>query len=151
MLMGSKKGQADMSTTMSYIIGALIVVILATALAPAMFSNIADSEPGKSATNETGYINSTGYSVELTDTCTQSYSITSAYDISNESDHVLIPSANYTITGSGLVYNGTNAEYSDAYISYTCETSTPSWVPVVLFVIVGAGVIFFIYRTFLKE
>jgi len=36
------KGQANVSSKVSYLIGALIVVVLATALAPEMFSNIAN-------------------------------------------------------------------------------------------------------------
>jgi len=69
-----KKGQAGVNSKVSYLIGALIVVVLATAIAPEMFSNIA---------NLTG----------------------------NESD-------------------------------------TPTWVPSVLFVIVGAGLVFLIWRAF---
>lgn len=69
-----KKGQSGVNSKITYLIGALIVVVLATSIAPEMFANIA---------NLTG----------------------------NESD-------------------------------------TPEWVPSVLFVIVGAGLVFLIWRAF---
>lgn len=72
-LMLQKKGQAKIDSKMSYLIGALIVVVLATALAPTMFANV--------------------------------------NNLSNDSN-------------------------------------TPSWVPVVLFVIIGAGIVFLIWRSF---
>jgi len=72
-LMLEKKGQARIDSKISYLIGALIVVVLATALAPTMFEEI------------DGLQNSTG---------------------------------------------------------------VPSWVPTVLFVIVGAGLVFIIWRVF---
>jgi len=37
-----KKGQTGINSKISYLIGALIVVVLATALAPEMFSNVAN-------------------------------------------------------------------------------------------------------------
>ncbi|MFW6130735.1 MAG: hypothetical protein ACOC56_06065 [Atribacterota bacterium] len=37
-----KKGQAGVNSKITYLIGALIVVVLATALAPEMFSNVAN-------------------------------------------------------------------------------------------------------------
>lgn len=72
-LMLQKKGQAKVDNKITYLIGALIIVVLATALAPTMFSNIAGLE--------------------------------------NNSD-------------------------------------TPSWVPVVLYVIVGAGIVFLLWKSF---
>lgn len=68
-----KKGAMNVSSKIEYLIGALIVVVLATALAPTMFEN---------------------------------------------------------------VENLTNA------------TGVPSWVPTVLFVIVGAGLVFLIWKSF---
>lgn len=37
-----KKGQAGVNSKVSFLIGALIVIVLATSLAPDMFSNVAD-------------------------------------------------------------------------------------------------------------
>lgn len=68
-----KRGQMNVDSKISYLIGALIVVVLATALAPTMFENVTN--------------------------------------LSNDSD-------------------------------------VPSWVPTVLFVIVGAGIVFLIWRAF---
>ena len=68
-----KRGQAKVDSKISYLIGALIVVVLATSLAPEMFVAITDLE------------NATG---------------------------------------------------------------VPSWVPTVLFVIIGAGLVFLIWRAF---
>ncbi|MGV9141781.1 MAG: hypothetical protein ACOC1X_02475 [Promethearchaeota archaeon] len=73
LLMLQKKGQAGVNGKISYLIGALIVVVLATALAPEMFDSIAGLE--------------------------------------NDSD-------------------------------------VPEWTPAVLFVIVGAGLVFLIWRAF---
>jgi len=70
-----KKANAKMTNTMSALIVGLIVVVLATALAPEMFSNIAGLEG---------------------------------------------------------------------------ETDVPEWVPVVLYLIVGAGLVFLIWRVFLN-
>lgn len=71
--MYAKKGQAGIDSKISYLIGALIIIVLAVNLAPAMFEGIA-----------------------------------------------------------GLENN----------------TDTPSWVPVALYVIVGAGVVFLIWKAF---
>lgn len=68
-----KRGQSSVDSKISYLIGALIVVVLATNLAPSMFSSVNDLD------------NATG---------------------------------------------------------------VPSWVPTVLFVIIGAGLVFLIWRAF---
>lgn len=68
-----KKGQSGVNGKISFLVGALIVIVLATALGPTMFSNVAGLE--------------------------------------NNSD-------------------------------------TPSWVPTVLYVIVGAGLVFLIWKAF---
>lgn len=70
-----KKGQANVNSKISYLIGALIVIVMATALAPEMFESVDDLE---------------------------------------------------NVTG------------------------VPGWVPTVLFVIVGAGLVFLIWRAFNK-
>lgn len=70
-----KKAQAGVSGKMTSLVGALIVIVLAVALAPEMFSGVAALE---------------------------------------------------------------------------ADTNTPAWVPVVLYVIIGAGVVFLIWRTFSK-
>ncbi len=73
LLMLQKKGQAGINSKVTYLVGALIVIVLAVNLAPEMFSGITA--------------------------------------LSNDSD-------------------------------------TPTWVPTVLFVIVGAGIVFLIWRAF---
>jgi len=70
-----KKASAQMNNTMTALITGLIVVVLATALAPEMFSNVAELET---------------------------------------------------------------------------EEDVPEWVPVVMFLIIGAGLVFLIWRIFLK-
>mgnify|MGYP006896940561 CR=1 FL=1 len=74
------KGQANVSSKVSYLIGALIVVVLATALAPEMFSNVANISGCEGVTN--------------------------------------------------------------------CTSSTPEWVAPTIFVIVGAGLIFLVWKAF---
>ena len=68
-----KKGQASLSGKMTGLVGALIVIVLAVALAPTMFTGVE---------------------------------------------------------------------------SLANESSTPAWVPTVLYVIIGAGIVFLIWRTF---
>jgi protein-S-isoprenylcysteine O-methyltransferase Ste14 len=73
LLIASKKGMSSVNSKMQFLIGALIVVVLATSLAPTMFTNVND-----------------------------------------------------LVNGTGV----------------------PSWVPTVLFVIVGAGLVFLIWKSF---
>ena len=70
-----KKAQSGISGKMTSLVGALIVIVLAVALAPEMFSGVADLET---------------------------------------------------------------------------DVNTPGWVPIVLYVIVGAGLVFLIWKTFNK-
>ncbi len=69
----NKRGQSSVNSKITYMVGALIVIVLATALGPTMFSNIAGLDN---------------------------------------------------------------------------DTDTPSWVPTVLYVIVGAGLVFLIWKAF---
>jgi hypothetical protein len=71
-----KKGASGIDSKINYLVGALIVIVLAVALAPEMFSGVSDLE--------------------------------------NE----------------------------------TLNPNTPGWVPTVLYVIIGAGVVFLIWRAF---
>lgn len=72
-----------------------------------------------SATNESGaYINSTGYTLSLTSSCDQDYSISTIY---NASDGVVIASGNYTVSDAGVLTNATATTWSDVNVTYTCN------------------------------
>ena len=78
-----KKGQSGINSKVTYLVGALIVVVLAVNLAPEMFEGV---------------------------------------------------------TGLERTYN------ASGYCLTNCDT--PTWVPVILFVIIGAGIVFLIWRAF---
>ncbi len=104
----------------------LSVAIVYEAMDDAYVSYEGRSYTSYSATNVTGaYINSTGYTVTTNaSSCEQDYSVTSAYNITNASDHYLIASGNYTISSSGVVTNASTTTWANVSISYTCKDDT---------------------------
>lgn len=100
----------------------LIVTIVVGAMGDAYASHQGNEYETHEITNETpSWINSTGYDLEYASTCDENYDITEVYDVSNDSDHVLIPEDEYMVTDEGIVYNATTTEYDDTSISYTCD------------------------------
>jgi hypothetical protein len=67
-----------------------------------------------SVTNESGYLNATGYTLGQASLSGFVPSITSIWNSSTS----LIPSANYTLTGN-VLYNATKTSYTNVNVTYT--------------------------------
>lgn len=122
--------KADIDRGSNMIAGILVVAVfvavllLAVAIVYQAMDDAYVSYEGRaytqySATNESGaYINSTGYTLSLTSSCDQDYSISTIY---NASDGVVIASGNYTVSDAGVLTNATATTWSDVNVTYTCN------------------------------
>lgn len=122
--------KADIDRGSNMIAGILVVAVfvavllLAVAIVYQAMDDAYVSYEGRaytqySATNESGaYINSTGYTLSLTSSCDQNYSISTIY---NASDGVVIASGNYTVSDAGVLTNATATTWSDVNVTYTCS------------------------------
>ena len=128
--MGQKEGDVSMRVVMGWVIGVAAIALLGLIML-ILFGNLSGNVGfGNDATtitvtNETGgYFNSTGYQLAQFNSTTTSFSVTSAF---NATDDAPINSSEFTVpNATAFVFNATNTEYPDVLISYTYAHSFPS-------------------------
>jgi hypothetical protein len=124
----SKKGQTSGLITglifgiASLVIAVIIAFVIVSTLTEANL--LEDNRESVAVINESGYINSTGYTLDgasATRLLGGSFSITEAL---NAADNSSIGSGNYTVSDTGVVTNAAATTYDDALISYTYTLKT---------------------------
>ena len=111
-----------MDTFLVLAITAIAVILSLTALQNSVGDTIDNTNFLTSVTNETAYVNITGYTLSGYNSTWSSITATAVWANASFTDY-LLPSANYTISSVGVLTNATlvtNAtEYDDASVSYT--------------------------------
>ena len=122
----NKKGQGGgLITGLVFGIASLVIAVI---IAFVIVSTLTDAdllENGRTSvttTNESGYINTTSYTLTNynSDTST-AISITTAWIYT---DGTVIPTANYTLSSAGVLTNATDTEYGYVNITYSVTTES---------------------------
>lgn len=135
-----KKGIIGFDTVKVVIVSLLIIAVLAIASFAAItpLNSVANTVGLYSGTetNESGYVNATGYTLaKSTLTNFASPTITAVYNTTNGS---LIGSNNYVLTGN-ILYNNTVTNWANVKVSYTYQYNTPAANSVIGNTTVGFG------------
>lgn len=97
------------------IILVIIILLIVSTLRDSNLMPDADSTT-VTVTNESGWVNSTGYTLDGVGTRNSGFTITEVWNVSS---NTTISSGNYSVSTAGVVTNASDAEYNTAFISYT--------------------------------
>jgi len=117
--LNNKKGQIG---NLQGIITVLAVVGILIGAGFFIFEKFQDQMDNYSATveNETGgYINSTGYTLDESDTT--GFNSLEVTEVRNATDGTTIASGNYTVSDEGVITNATATTYADVNVDYNYE------------------------------
>ena len=116
----SKKGQMgglENAPLVVMIIGLVFLSMATFAFIGERYGTALLTETSTSVVNETGHINSTGYTLAGANVLNANgFAISVAI---NGTDNAVIGSGNYTVSSTGVVTNATAVEYGDADITYS--------------------------------
>ncbi len=118
----NKKGQFTIENApmIILIVGLTFLMMATLAFVGENYGTAIEDTASGTTYNETGSINSTGYTLEGGYKAT-SFSITTA---TNASDGTVIASGNYTVSNSGVVTNASSAIYPNTNFTYTYKYNT---------------------------
>ena len=114
-----KKAQMNMedAPVIVLLVGLVFLVMATFAFIGEKYGDALVEPSSTSVANETGWINSTGYTLEGASAFRAgSFTITQAL---NETDNSTIGAGNYTVSSAGVVTNATSTEFSNVLLSYT--------------------------------
>jgi len=124
----SKKGQtAGLVTGLIFGIASLVIAVIISFVIVSTLTGANLLQEGRTSvtvTNESGYINDTGYTLEGSSAdrfLSGSIAITWAVETAG---NTTVPAENYTLTDAGVINASTAVTYDDALISYTYTLKT---------------------------